>query len=118
MGGVAAPDTQATPHAAGASPDQKAAWTMTGARCTPAESVLTLSEREGAPDRFVELLECLADLLVETGLYRESIAARSASADPRVREALDRTVALERSIKQVGVDAATVHQLLEHIRLI
>jgi len=37
---------------------------MTDAVCTPVTRLAPLSERDPAADRFVDLLECLADLLV------------------------------------------------------
>jgi hypothetical protein len=40
------------------------------------------------------------------------------SDDPRVREAVARLTEMERSLGEVGVEAAAVHQLLRHIHLI
>jgi hypothetical protein len=75
-------------------------------------------EREHQPDRFVELLECLADLLVETGHQRETIAKLPDGGDPRVTEAAARMAVLEDGLRSISVEAATVHQLLQHVHLI
>jgi hypothetical protein len=77
-----------------------------------------IAEREERPDRFAELLECLADLLVETRRQREDIVQHRGTDDPRVRQAIARLAGVERSLGEVGVEAASVHQLLQHLRLI
>jgi hypothetical protein len=60
----------------------------------------------------------MADLLVETRRQRVEIAQHRGSDDPRVREAGARLAELERSLGEVGVEAASVHQLLQHVRLV
>jgi hypothetical protein len=91
---------------------------MTEAACTPVRTLGPVAERERRPDRFVELLECMADLLVETRGQRVVIAQYRGGDDPRVREATARLTELERSLAEVGVEAASVHQLLQHVHLI
>jgi hypothetical protein len=53
----------------------------------------------------VELLECLADLLVETARRKDAIERIADGDDPRVR-------------LNVSREAAGVHQMLEHLRLV
>jgi hypothetical protein len=91
---------------------------MSSPTCTPARTVVPLAERERRPDRFVELLECLADLIVETGHQREAIARLPDGGDPRVPETAARIAALEDGLRSVSIEAATVHQLLQHLHLI
>jgi len=88
---------------------------MTDATCMP---LRTIPEREQRPDRFAELLECMADLLIETRRQRVAIAHDRRSDDPRVRDAQTRVAELERSLGDVGAEAATVHQVLQHVHLI
>ena len=75
-------------------------------------------ERDQRPDRFGELLECMADLLVETRRQRAEIAQDPGSDDPRVAEAIARLNELERSLSDVAGRSASVHQLLQHVHLI
>jgi hypothetical protein len=91
---------------------------MTDARCSPIETLAPIAEADQRPDRFPELLECMADLLVETRRQRVEIAEHRGSDDPRVREAIARLAELERSIAEVGVEAASVRQLLQHVHLV
>ena len=91
---------------------------MTGAACRPLRTLAPIAEREQRPDRFAELLECMADLLVETRRQRVEIAQHRGSEDQRVREAIARLTEMERSLEEVGVEAASVHQLLQHVHLI
>jgi hypothetical protein len=77
-----------------------------------------IAEREHRPDRLAELLECLADLLVETRKQRAEIARDRDSDDPRVPEAIGRLAELEGSLGDLAVEAASVHQLLQHVHLI
>jgi hypothetical protein len=91
---------------------------MTGAVCRPMNSHPPVAEVEQRPDRFAELLECLADLLVEARRQRVEIGQTGASEDPRARELITRITELERLIGKVGVEAASVHQLLQHVHLI
>jgi hypothetical protein len=55
---------------------------MTGAVCSPLPTPASSSEREHRPDRFGELLECLADLLVATARQRAAITGSPDSDDP------------------------------------
>jgi hypothetical protein len=66
---------------------------MTAATCRPLMTLASISEREQTPDRFAELLECSADLLVETGRQTAAITQRRRSDQPREREAIERLVA-------------------------
>jgi hypothetical protein len=91
---------------------------MTEATCRPAGTLAPLFERERRPDRFVELLECLADLLVETDRQRIEIAQLPTESNPRGREAIERLAEVQRSLREVSVEAASVHQLLQRVRLI
>jgi hypothetical protein len=91
---------------------------MTGAACRLLGTLAPSAEREERADRFGELLECMADLLVEARRQREEIEEHRGSDDPRVREAIARLPKLERSLGEVGVEAASVHQLLQRARLI
>jgi hypothetical protein len=47
---------------------------MTDAACTAVRTLAPTAEREQRPDRFVELLACMADLLVETRRQHEEIS--------------------------------------------
>ncbi len=76
------------------------------------------AERDQRPDRVGELLECMADLLVETRRQRAEIAQDLGSDDPRVAEAIAHLNELERSLSEVAVQSASVHQLLQHVHLI
>jgi hypothetical protein len=60
----------------------------------------------------------MADLLVETRTQSVEITQHRDSDDPRVREAIARLTTLEGSLGEVGIEAASVHQLLQHVRLI
>jgi hypothetical protein len=91
---------------------------MTAAVCTPLSAPSPVGEREQPPDRFGELLECMADLLVETRKQRANLPHHGGSEDPRVRKAIARLSELELSLEEVAVEAATVHQLLEHVHLV
>jgi hypothetical protein len=91
---------------------------MTDAACTPLRMLGPIAEREQRPDRFAELLECLADLLVETRRQREEISHDPGNDDPRVTETIARLAEMERSLEAVGIEAASVHQLLQHEHLI
>jgi hypothetical protein len=91
---------------------------MTESVCTPIRRLAPLSEREPASDRFVELLECMADLLVATGRQMLEIARAHDGHDPRVREATVRLAGLERSLRELSAEAASIHQLLQHMRAI
>jgi len=60
----------------------------------------------------------MADLLVQTRRQRVEIAQYRGSDDSRVRDAIVRLTELERPLGEVGVEAASVHQLLQHVHLI
>jgi hypothetical protein len=60
----------------------------------------------------------MADLLVETRRQRVEIAQDPCSDDPRVAEAIARLNELERSLSEVAVQSASVHQLLQHVHVI
>jgi hypothetical protein len=84
----------------------------------PVSELLPIDERENRPDRFAELLEYMADLVVEARRQRAAIAQYRGSRDPRVRAAISCLSELERSLVEVSVQAAAVHQLLQRVRLI
>ena len=90
---------------------------MTDAACRPLRTLAPITEPERF-DRLAELLECMADLLVEVRRERLAIAEHFDSDDLRVREAIARVAAFERSLGDVGVEAASVHQLLQHVHLV
>ena len=91
---------------------------MTEAACRPLPAMGTIAEREQRPDRFAELLECLADMMVETRRQCIEMAPHDGSDDERVHEAIARLIELEHSLGEVGFKAASVHQALQHLRLI
>jgi hypothetical protein len=91
---------------------------MTTATCREIGTSVSAREREDRPDRLAELLECLADLVVETERQRAELAPLPDDADPSAREALARLGGLERTLQKVSMEAATVHQLLQQQRLI
>jgi hypothetical protein len=91
---------------------------MIDATCRPILTLAPVSEREQRPDRFPDLLARLADLLVETAQQRVEVAQLGRSEDSRVREAAERLAELECSLREVSIEAASVHQLLQHVRLI
>jgi hypothetical protein len=91
---------------------------MSDGGCTPVPALVPIAERERRPDRFAELLEHMADLLVEARRKRVEIARYRDSHDPRVRAAVARLSGLEHALGEVGVEAASVHQLLRRVRLI
>jgi hypothetical protein len=93
---------------------------MTTSTCIPINGPAHVRERELRPDHLADLLECLADLVVETGQQRrviEPLATNAAAGEPRY-EAIRRLAALEDALKQLGLEAAAVHQLLQHEHLI
>lgn len=90
---------------------------MTNAACRPLSTLAPLAERELRSDRFAELLECMADLLVETRKQRLGITQSRSGDDPREREATARLLELEGSLEAVAVEAASVHQLLHRVHL-
>jgi hypothetical protein len=91
---------------------------MTTATCKPSLTPVSLQDRERRPDRLGDLLECLADLLIEVGQQRAAVAQLADDAGPDGREALERLGWFERAVKGIGVEAAGIHQLLQHEQLI
>jgi hypothetical protein len=91
---------------------------MTEPGCTPLGPHVTIAERERRPDWFADLLECMADLLVATRGQRLEIGRQNDGDDPRVGEAITRLTELERSLREVGVEAASVHHSLQQLHLI
>jgi hypothetical protein len=91
---------------------------MTTPNCTPSPVPVPFAERERHPDRLADLLECLADLLIEVGHQRAAVAQLADGAGPADREALERLAWLERAVKNMGIEAASIHQLLQHEQLI
>ena len=68
------------------------------------------AECEQSPGRLPEVLECTADLLVETRRRWVEIARDLGSDDPRVREVVARLAELERSLEDVRLEAVSVHK--------
>lgn len=91
---------------------------MTAPVCRPLSPHPPIAEVEERVDRFAELLECMADLLVETRRQRIEITRPYGSEDPRVREVITRLTELEGVIGEVGIEAASVHQLLQRVHLV
>jgi hypothetical protein len=91
---------------------------MTTATCKPSLTPVSLQDRERRPDRLGDLLECLADLLIEVGQQRAAVAELADGAGAAGRDALERLSWLERAIKGIGVEASNIHQLLQHEQLI
>jgi hypothetical protein len=60
----------------------------------------------------------MADLLVEMRRQQAEVAQFRDSNDPRVREAIARLAEIARSLRELGVEAASVHQQLQHVHLI
>ncbi|HEV3129249.1 MAG TPA: hypothetical protein VGY32_09720 [Solirubrobacteraceae bacterium] len=88
---------------------------MVGAQCRP---IPTATENGQSPDRFLELLDCLADLRVEATKQRVEICQARGLDDPRVGELVGRLAELELELGRLSVDAAAAHQLAQHIHLI
>jgi hypothetical protein len=91
---------------------------MTTPTCTPITGGADIRTRELRPDHLGNLLETLADLVVETGQQRRALEPQAESGGAPTRSALRHLVALEKSLRHVGLEAAAVHQLLQHERLI
>jgi hypothetical protein len=91
---------------------------MTDAICRPVALPVPVRERERRADPLGELLECLADLLVETAAQREVIERSSDRDDQLVRDAIERLIEVEGALKRVGLEAASAHQQLQHEHLI
>jgi hypothetical protein len=91
---------------------------MTNATCRPVTAPVPVLERELRPDHLGALLECLADLLVETAEQRSALERHAENPDEPTRNAVQRLITVETAIKRVGLEAATVHQLLQREHLI
>jgi hypothetical protein len=91
---------------------------MTGPSCQPLSTLTPMGGPEQRPDRLAELLECLADLMVEARRGRLALTQHESSDDPRVLRAIDRLSELERRVADVGAEAALVHQELQRDHLI
>ncbi len=91
---------------------------MTRATCTPSLTQVSRENREHQPDRLGGRLECLADLLIEVGEQRMAVARLANESGPPTREALERLGWLERALTGMRVEAASIHQLLQHEQLI
>lgn len=91
---------------------------MIDSACSPLDTGGPLRDREAVPDRLAELLASTADLLVQVHEQRREIAQRFSGQDARVREAIERLEHTEASLRSVGIEAASTHQLLQHLRLI
>jgi hypothetical protein len=89
---------------------------MTNAVCRPLPPSVSLFERERGADRFVELLECLADLRVATA--RKDIEAIGDDPPPRMRATAQRLIEFERSPSVLSAEAVSVHHPLRRIELI
>jgi len=92
---------------------------MMEATCRLVEPAIERFERECEPDRFVDLLECLADLRVATAERRLSLARSGARrGGTRVQMMIEDLEGLEDALGVVATRAAQVHQGLQHERLI
>jgi len=92
---------------------------MTNAVCRPLPRSVSLFERERRADRFVELLECLADLRVATARKEiEIIEAIGDDPPPHMRATAQRLIEFERSLSALSAEAASVHQALRRMELI
>jgi len=92
---------------------------MMEATCRLMEPAIERFEREGEPDRFVDLLECLADLRVATAERRLSLVRSGARCGgARVEMMIEDLEGLEDALEFVAVRAARVHQGLQHEHLI
>lgn len=91
---------------------------MTQADCQPLSTLVLPSEREDRPDRLADLLECLADLVVETHRCRGLLEQLPGGSDVRVQTSITDLERLEHKLRAVGMEAASVHQRLVHERLI
>lgn len=89
---------------------------MTNAVCRPLPPSVSLFERERRADRFVELLECLADLRVATARKEiEIIESIGDDPPPHMRATAQRLIEFERSHERaerrcrVGPSGAPAH---------
>ncbi len=91
---------------------------MTETECLPLMTLVPPSARETRPDRLAELLECLADLVVETDKCRAALERLPTRADERVRSSIADLERLQIELHDVSVEAASVRQRLMRERLI
>src|ERR1700727_1277586 len=91
---------------------------MTGAVCRPEPRLAPGADRAQGPDRLVELLDCLGDLRVGTARERAELTDSVDTDDPRLRQAIAHLTELESALGKVSLEAASVHQLLQHLHLI
>jgi hypothetical protein len=91
---------------------------MVEATCRLVEPFVERSEREGQPDRFLDLLECLADLRVATTQRRLVLVRLGNPAAARVQTVIEELDGLEGALVTVATRVARVHQELQHERLI
>jgi hypothetical protein len=91
---------------------------MTEPTCTPLRTLGPIADREQRPDRLAELLDCMAELMVETAKVSANLEQHRDSEDPRVCEAIAGLAELQGSLRAVGLKAASVHQQLQHVHLI
>lgn len=90
---------------------------MTDAACRTLRTLAPTTEPERF-DRLAERLERMADLLVEVRRGRLAIAEHRDGDDLRVREDIAHVAALGRSLGDLGGEAASFHQLLQHVHLV
>jgi len=75
---------------------------MTNATCRPSLNSVPLQEREQRPDHLGDLLESLADLLIEVGQQRAPWRGSLKRSGPSAPEAVERLGWLEEAIKGIG----------------
>ena len=90
---------------------------MTDPPCRLLITLAPIAEPEH-PDRLEEPLECVADLLAEARRPRLTIADYSHGDELPMRDAIARVAAPERSLGNLGIDRASVHQLLRPVHLV
>ncbi len=89
---------------------------MTTAHCHPIAAPLPLELREGSADPLADFLRELADL--DCALQRKRLQlATIAAEDPRVVHARRGLESLAEHVRELGLEAAAVHQELVHERL-
>ncbi|HSC03306.1 MAG TPA: hypothetical protein VLC49_08305 [Solirubrobacteraceae bacterium] len=91
---------------------------MITSTCTPISPPTQVLERELRPDHLAGLLGCFADLVIASGQQRLAIESQADRAGESARDAIRRLIALEETLKQLGLEAAAVHQQLQHEHLI
>jgi hypothetical protein len=91
---------------------------MTAATCHVLSPPTPIWEREEQPDRFVELLENLADLRVAVIERRRALSRMGREDDPRVRQAITQLDEMGQELAVVAGKAAALHQALQHDQLI